>query len=399
MFALIFLLTHGIPENVIKAVVLSSPEIKVNFLSAKGSPLTLLEQSHLPTGNVPHVKTPKNVTQLDGALIVFTLIRHDLLALHLASVDTVTEHVFVVFNYADERIKNSTLSTLQAFAGCNQGKPVGTGSCRNGNIKHLHILGSMHNSGFSGSVNRGIKTMIEYNFDYSFFSGDDTRFRPGRLASAIQIIEKSRGVCLFNFEGYSSFVLTREGVHKVGPFDENFWPAYAEDCDHWFRAQLAKCRVYYRGGYAPERSESSLANAFLDHGDTVDSTITNSVTHRSDPGLEKLVQGTLDGRRGRFAYLLRKWGINTCDYYHEVLHAKRMNDVILDPQTDSQLQAHNARFKFPYNDSNAFPDIRHWDRVGWKQQGVVSPRAVNINAAPPDFVWQEADYMKLSTVV
>jgi hypothetical protein len=34
--------------------------------------------------------------------------------------------------------------------------------------------------------------------------------------------------------------------------DENFWPAYAEDCDYWFRSNLVGCKVYYRGGYKPD---------------------------------------------------------------------------------------------------------------------------------------------------
>lgn len=42
--------------------------------------------------------------------------------------------------------------------------------------------------------------------------------------------------------GYSAFGLTRAGWEKLGAFDENYFPVYAEDCDYGWRARLAGMR-------------------------------------------------------------------------------------------------------------------------------------------------------------
>ena len=175
--------------------------------------------------------------------------------------------------------------------------------------------------------------MIQYDLPYAIFASDDIRFRPRRLASVKVIVENSDDVCMFHFEGYGLVALTGQGVRKIGPMDENFWPAYAEDCDYWYRAQLVGCKMYYRGGYLPDRqSASSLSNAFADHGDVFDPKLASSGTYRSFPELEKQVQRTLDGSRGRFAYLSRKWNSNVCENYHKVINQWRETDEVLLPE-------------------------------------------------------------------
>lgn len=326
------------------------------------------------------------------AVVVLTLVRFDLLDLHLASIDHPVKHVFVVHNYVSEDIKTDTLSIVGRYRDCGNLTKV---FCANPNITQLSLLASPYNLGFSGSVNLGIKAVMHYNLAYAFFSGDDTRFRPGRLPVAKRIIEINKDVCIFHFEGYSSFVLTKQGIKRIGPFDENFWPAYAEDCDYWYRAQLASCKVFYRGGYKPDKqTPESAANAFLDHGDTRDKNVYSSVTHRSYPELGRLVQLTLDGTHGRFAYLARKWGFNVCQDYHGILNAWREDDVVLDPIPSATYQR-AARFVFPYNDPENFPDARRWLSDDWKTPGAISPRAVNIEDAPPSLVWQENDFVIL----
>ncbi len=41
-------------------------------------------------------------------------------------------------------------------------------------------------------------------------------------------------------DGYSFFCMTQRGLDVIGTFDENIYPAYMEDADHHYRAQLAK---------------------------------------------------------------------------------------------------------------------------------------------------------------
>ena len=336
------------------------------------------------------------------AMIVFTLIRHDLLDLHLASIDYPTNHVFVILNYKNDNIKNKMLSVLEKYEDCHEttNELFRDRRCRNPNIKTLLVLSHSNNIGFAGSCNVGIKAMIEHDLSYAVFSGDDTRFLPQRIRAAKVIIDSSPHVCMFHLEAYSSFVITRMGAQRIGPFDENFWPAYAEDCDYWFRALLVGCPLFYRGGYSPETySIQSMRNAFVEHGDAKDSRITGSVTHKSNPRLSRLVEGTLHPTRGRFAYLIRKWGFNTCEYYHEVINKWRGDDEVVVAPDHGELTAHNARVYFPYNDSVTFSDIRRWYGDDWRKPGAISSRAVNYADAPDEMVWKEADYVQLGKPV
>ena len=292
------------------------------------------------------------------------------------------------------------LSVLKKYESCNgkihQPSPDG---CGNSNIKFMHVLASPHNIGFAGNCNMGLKAMIEYNLSYAMFSGDDTRFLPNRIHAAKSIIDKHPEVCMFHFEAYSSFAMTRYGIRNIGPFDENFWPAYAEDCDYWFRALLVGCPIFYRGGYSPEkRSPESIKNAFVEHGDTKDAEVFGSVTYKSDPALGRLIEGTLHPSRGRFAYLVKKWGFDTCGYYHEVINRWRDEDEIVAAPDPIELASHNARVYYPYNDTANFSDTRRWLRADWKNSGAISSRAVNHLDAPVSLVWQEDDYIKLDSL-
>lgn len=332
------------------------------------------------------------------AMFVFTIVRHDLLDLHLTSIDYPTDHVFVVLNYASETTKNNMVSVLKSYDNCSKTALLSRqGTCKNPNIKLLHILSSPGNIGFSGNCNTGLKAMMEFNLNYALFSGDDTRFLPQKIRAARQMIIEQPEICMFHFEAYSSFVITREGMRRIGPFDENFWPAYAEDCDYWFRALLVGCSIFYRGGYSAQtRSPRSMQNALVEHGDIKDLNLLGSVTYKSDPTLRRLVDGTLHPTRGRFSYLIRKWGLDTCGYYHEVINKWRYEDEIVAAPNVSEFAGHGARVYHPYDDPMNFSDTRRWVREDWNEAGVISSRAVNHLDAPSALVWQEADYVKLA---
>ena len=327
------------------------------------------------------------------ALIILTLIRHDLLDLQLRSIDHPVDHVFVVMNYASEGAKQQTVNTLKNYEHCGNMSITNT-SCVNRNINELVLLAKPVNVGVSGSMNVGLKAMIEFNLRYAIFNGDDTRFRPGRLLDAKHLISSSRDVCVFLLEGYASHAVTREGARRIGPWDENFWPAYAEDCDIWFRTLLQGCKIYYRGGYRPIGSSAeSLRRAFVDHGDV--SNPDGSATHKSFPQLASLVERTLDSQRGRFAYLVRKWGVEVCSLYHQVLHQWRDHDAVLEASVTLLPFSHQNYFLAPYNDSINFSDRRRWLANDWKLPGAVSSRAVNSEFAPAELVWQDRDYISL----
>jgi len=324
------------------------------------------------------------------ALFVFTFVRQDLLELHLMSIDLPVKRVFVILNNPKPDVVEAFQMVLNKYQGCHH--PVREDTCTNSNIRNLYILASEENVGYAGSYNIGIKLMIQLKIQFAFFSGDDTRFVPGRLIDAKHIMEHGKA-CMYHFEGYNSFGVTMEAVNLLGPMDENFWPAYCEDCDYWFRAQLAGCRLFYRGGYTHEVPTSeNKRNAFMEHGDVKSASTSGSSTFKSDPSIEAFVR---NGISGRFAYLERKWGFNTCNLYHEVLNKWRDADVILDAFNFTELLERGAKWALPYNDSKT--DIRHWFPHDLQLFDLVSSRTINSQWAPTHFVWQGRDYAKLSS--
>lgn len=71
-----------------------------------------------------------------------------------------------------------------------------------------------------------------------------------RLAEAMSSFD------LVKLGGYEMFGISRRCVRKVGWFDENYHPAYAEDNDYQRRATLAKMRMKWMEG--PYKHEGSL---------------------------------------------------------------------------------------------------------------------------------------------
>ena len=320
------------------------------------------------------------------AIVVFSLVRDDLLSTFLASIDLVTDHVFVIINSLNEGRHQTLQSTASRFDECNTQHSA---KCANPNIRHFHILSSAENIGFAGSYNLALRALIDYRFPYVLFNNDDTKFLPGRLIAAKRIMDSTHS-CMFYFEGFSSFGISLEGIAKLGPMDENFWPAYAEDCDYWFRAQLNNCSLFYRARNPPSANvDGGQEESFVTHGD---GTHKSSTTHKSSKEVADLVQNTLDARRGRFAYLVRKWGFNTCDIYHEKINQGRSVAEVLTAMSLPELQARGMSFTRPYG---TMEDVNAWDKYGWKQEGSVTPRGKNSGYAPAQIVWSDADNMKL----
>lgn len=298
-----------------------------------------------------------------------------------------------------KKVTKKTLAVVKKYMNCtsDHSEHSTPSGCENPKIMNFHILSTPHNVGFSGSCNMAIKAMMQFDLRYAMFSGDDIRFLPERIGAAKRIIDLHPDVCLFHFEGFSSFAISRGGIKKIGPFDENFWPAYAEDCDYWFRSILVGCSMFYRGGYSPVHlSSPKPKSAYVDHGDVKNIHTVSSVTMKSDASIDFLVKGTLNATRGRRAYLIRKWGLDVCDYYHHVINQWRNSDEILIAENSSELADHYATvFIYPYNDPIKFGDVRRWLTDDWKIEGAISSRAVNHLYAPSSLVWREEDYLKL----
>lgn len=70
---------------------------------------------------------------------------------------------------------------------------------------------------------------------------EDAWFLPGYLrdiCNCVRAFPDAPMVYLNNSEAYYCFVWTRRALDLVGTFDENFWPAYYEDCDYKIRLKL-----------------------------------------------------------------------------------------------------------------------------------------------------------------
>ena len=110
-------------------------------------------------------------------LLVFTMVREDLLDLLLLSVDFPVERVFVSQNGATSETAEAFQRVLNKYRGCNGG--IQEKNCMNPNIRSFNVVSSEDNIGYAGSFNSGIKAMLEHSIPsdrMQLFSGDDTRF-------------------------------------------------------------------------------------------------------------------------------------------------------------------------------------------------------------------------------
>lgn len=198
-------------------------------------------------------------------LIVPVLNRIDLLARMVASIDFNVKEL-VVINNGPEQI---------AFV---------IPPC----VEKLTVI-SGPNMGVASSWNHGIKL---FPADYWLIVNSDIAFAPGDLQRMHEAVAKDGHdtACFYANHGASFFAITPYGVNVVGLFDENFFPAYVEDVDHGFRADLLGAARISIGGC------SSI------HGDEK---TTGSCTIMADPKLRARNHFT-HGRN--FEYWKRKWG-------------------------------------------------------------------------------------------
>jgi GT2 family glycosyltransferase len=123
-------------------------------------------------------------------------------------------------------------------------------------------------------------------------AGSDIMFLPGSLALLDSVVEQNPEAGMVMGDGYNVFLMTPKGIEVVGFLDENFYPAYYEDCDHWRRAVLSGVKFENVQGFTHVHGE--LGDP---HG--------GSSTIRSDPELNKKNGITM---RNNLEYYTRKWG-------------------------------------------------------------------------------------------
>lgn len=97
--------------------------------------------------------------------------------------------------------------------------------------------GTVHlpaNLGVAASWNLGMK--LSADAPWWFITNDDIVFAPGDLARLCDAMTDGELVTL---DGFAAFGISRDTVERVGLFDENYMPAYVEDCDYEYRCRLA----------------------------------------------------------------------------------------------------------------------------------------------------------------
>jgi hypothetical protein len=156
-------------------------------------------------------------------------------------------------------------------------------------VRRFSIL-THPNAGVAGSWNEIIKLFpapwhMIVNSDVQFTRGDLER-----MADAADANCSGVAGCLYGNHGASWFVITEHGVRDVGLFDENFYPAYLEDCDWSRRADLLGVR------------RVNVPNCHAIHGDDK---LTGSCTINSDPRIQ---QENVRTHTNNFTYYKRKWG-------------------------------------------------------------------------------------------
>ena len=109
-----------------------------------------------------------------------------------------------------------------------------------------------YNAGVARSWNEGLLGSIQRGCTATFLVNDDIEFNKGDLDAMLELEQKHpqawgvlcSGVNVGNNtwvddHGLACVLITRHGLQTVGMFDENFFPAYNEDIDWTYRAQLA----------------------------------------------------------------------------------------------------------------------------------------------------------------
>lgn len=121
-------------------------------------------------------------------------------------------------------------------------------------------------------------------------SGNDMKFMPGSVKKINDALAANPDASIVCADGYAIFCMTPLGIQKVGLFDENFYPAYYEDLDHFRRVQLS-------GAKAVGVPDFKFVHGEAPHW--------GSATLKSDPGLEKKFAIFTSNLR---EYYIRKWG-------------------------------------------------------------------------------------------
>lgn len=93
-----------------------------------------------------------------------------------------------------------------------------------------------HNIGVAAAWNLALK--VTPDSPWWFITNDDIVYAAGDLARLVDAM-RDAAPRVVTLDGFAAFGITRAALERVGYFDENFVPAYVEDCDYEYRCKLA----------------------------------------------------------------------------------------------------------------------------------------------------------------
>ena len=109
------------------------------------------------------------------------------------------------------------------------------------NVGRVVLHSHPHNVGVSGAWNQ---VMLCHRSPVVYIVNADVSFRPFALRRMAAAVAAAPHACVWTFgEGYSAFAISSKSIALAGAFDENFYPAYAEDCDYSERLRRLACPV------------------------------------------------------------------------------------------------------------------------------------------------------------
>jgi GT2 family glycosyltransferase len=142
------------------------------------------------------------------------------------------------------------------------------------------------NLGVAASWNHACRRAWERGHDAVVLLNDDVVFTDGSALARFRgaVNAEPRELYLVDGLAFAAFCVTRAVWDEVGDFDEEFWPAYYEDCDWHYRAKL-------RG----------IAGAILE----VPASHESGATRTDRPEMQQLIHETLGTNHERY---VAKWG-------------------------------------------------------------------------------------------
>ena len=161
------------------------------------------------------------------------------------------------------------------------------------------------NRGLSRSWNESLSTLSKNKNEVGFIFNDDLHFKPGGFSRFFEFVSEAQAqsgqdpryysvhgdevgvgaLCEVCPQGMACCAINAAMYRRIGPFDENFAPAYYEDCDYFYRMKLL--------GYESTDDPRSLCIH------------ERNKSSRTDSGLLEALPSMLERNK---RYYIRKWG-------------------------------------------------------------------------------------------